>query len=123
MKGQKMNNFQVEFYETKDGCTPVEDFILSLDVKMQAKMIGMLELLEEKGNELREPYSKYLREGIFEIRCKSGNNITRALYFFFYDRKIIITNVFTKKTQKTPLKEIRLAKARKKDYIERMDAL
>lgn len=118
-----MNNFQVEFYETKDGCTPVEDFILSLDVKMQAKMIGMLELLEEKGNELREPYSKYLREGIFEIRCKSGNNITRALYFFFYDRKIIITNVFTKKTQKTPLKEIRLAKARKKDYIERMDAL
>lgn len=118
-----MNNFQVEFYETKDGCTPVEDFILSLDVKMQAKMVGMLELLEEKGNELREPYSKYLREGIFEIRCKSGNNITRALYFFYYDRKIIITNGFTKKTQKTPLKEIRLAKARKKDYIERMDAL
>ena len=34
------------------------------------KLIGLLEILEEKGNALREPYSKHLDDGIFELRCK-----------------------------------------------------
>ena len=42
----------------------------------------MIELLQEKGNQLREPYSKHLDDGIFELRCKVGSNITRVLYFF-----------------------------------------
>ena len=49
---------------------------------MQAKLFRLLELLELKGNELREPYSKSLSDGIFEIRAIQGNNITRVLYFF-----------------------------------------
>ena len=53
-------------------------------------MIGLLELLEEKGNQLREPYSKSIDDGIFELRCKVGNNITRILYFFIYEGKIIL---------------------------------
>src|SRR5699024_1274018 len=98
---------------------PVEEFLLSLDLKMQAKLLGMLQILQEKGNQLREPYSKYLEDGIFELRIKTGTDITRVLYFFYYGRKIILTNGFVKKTQKTPRKEIQLAKKRKADYIER----
>lgn len=60
---------------------------------------------------------------MFEIRGKSGNNITRVLYFFYYDGKIILTNGFIKKTQKTPKKEIQLAKKRRADYIERSQDL
>ena len=56
----------------------------------------------------------------FELRCQSGNNISRILYFFYCDNKIIMTNGFIKKTNKTPKKEIELAKLRKADYIERM---
>ena len=93
--------------------------MLSLDVKMQAKLLGMLQILQEKGNQLREPYSKYLEDGIFELRTKNGTDITRVLYFFYYGRKIILTNGFIKKTQKTPRKEILLTKRRKADYIER----
>ena len=84
-------------------------------------MIGLLEILEEKGNSHREPYSKHLDDGIFEIRCKVGKNITRVLYFFFYKRKIILTNGFVKKTLKTPKDEIKLAKVRRKDFLERME--
>ena len=63
-----MTDFEVIFYEKENGDCPVEEFINSLDVKMRAKMVGLLELLEEKGNDLREPYSKpmmmeYLRFG------------------------------------------------------------
>lgn len=43
-------------------------------------MIGLLELLEEKGNQLREPYSKPIDDGIFEIRCKVGNNTNKWFY-------------------------------------------
>ena len=58
----------------------------------------MIELLQEKGNQLREPYSKHLDDGIFELRCKVGSNITRVLYFFYYKGQIILTNGFVKKT-------------------------
>ena len=92
----------------------------SLDIKMRAKMIGLLELLEEKGIQLREPYSKIIEDGIFEIRCKVGNNISRVLYFFYFEGKIVLTNGFTKKTQKTPIEEIKLAKKYRADFKERM---
>lgn len=115
-----MTKFEVVFYESEDGDCPVENFLLSLDTKMKAKMVGLLELLEEYGNQLREPYSKHLDDGIFEIRCKVGNNITRVLYFFYYEGKIILTNGFVKKTQKTPPEQIKIAKKFRADYRERM---
>lgn len=80
-----------------------------------------MDVLEEKGNKLKEPYSKYLEDGIFELRGKVGNDISRVLYFFYYEGKIIVTNGFIKKTQKTPRKQIKIAKERRKDYIERME--
>ena len=119
-KGEYVADFEVIFYEKENGDCPVEEFICSLDVKMRAKMVGLLELLEEKGNQLREPYSKPIDDGIFEIRCKVGNDITRVLYFFYYEGKIILTNGFVKKTQKTPPEEIKLAKERRADFKERM---
>ncbi len=118
-----MVNFEVVFYEKENGECPVEEFIDSLNVKMRAKLVGLLELLEEKGNHLREPYSKSIGDGIFEIRCKTGNDIPRVLYFFYYEGKIILTNGFVKKTQKTPPEEIRLAKERRADFRERMRKL
>ena len=69
----------------------------------------------------KELDSKYLGDGIFELRCKQGNNITRILYFFYYEGKIVLTNGFVKKKQKTPLEEISLAKVRRADFIERMN--
>ena len=69
--------FDVEYYEKEDGTFPAEEFILSLDTKMQAKMFRELELLETFGNELREPHSKSLGDGIYEIRAKVASDITR----------------------------------------------
>ena len=111
--------FEIEFYETEDGRRPVEEFLDSLDSKMSAKMIALMEILEEKGITLRLPYSESLGDGIFELVCKFGSDITRALYFFYVDKRIIITNGFVKKTNRTPPGEIKLAKQRRKDWIER----
>lgn len=114
-----MNKFEVEYYEKEDGTYPAEEFILSQNMKMQAKIFMSLQLLEIKGCELREPYSKALGDGIFELRTVQGNNITRVLYFFVVGNKVILTNGFVKKTQKIPKSEIRLARKYKADYENR----
>ena len=112
-----MERFEVEFFEQADGTAPVEAFLLSQDIKMRAKLYHMIELLEEYGNALREPYSKCLEDGIFELRAKQGSDITRILYFFVVGNRVILTNGFVKKTQKTPAKEIALAKKYRAEYL------
>ena len=115
--------FTVEFYEKENGEIPVINFIDSLEPKMEAKVLSLIEILEEKGNQLRLPYSECLEDGIFELCCKFGSDITRTLYFFYEGANIILTNGFVKKTQKTPAQEIKLAKLRRADYLSRKGKL
>lgn len=114
--------FEIIFYEKSDNDKPVEDFLDSLEPKMRAKLVGTLQILQEKGNSLREPYTKHLDDGIFEVRAKVGSNISRTLFFFMVGKKIILTNGFIKKSQKTPRREIETAKERRADYLERIEA-
>ena len=116
-----MREYDVDFFVKQNGDCPVREFLSSLDKKMRAKLLMDIDLLEENGPQLREPYSKHLNDGIFEIRAKQGTNITRVLYFFFVGKKIILTNGFTKKTQKTPQSEILIAKKYREEYLERKE--
>ena len=110
-------NYTVEYYEKGDGARPAEEFILAQDNKMQAKIFAALELLEIKGPALREPFSKALEDGIFEVRAKQGADISRVLYFFVVGRRVILTNGFIKKTSKTPRGEIERAKRYRADFM------
>ena len=103
-----MTEFKLIAYEKENGEVPVEEFLDSVNPKMRAKIFGLLGILQEKD------------DGIFELRCKFGSDITRVLYFFYYEGKIILTNGFVKKTRKTPKEEIQTAKDRRKDFIERV---
>jgi phage-related protein len=108
--------FEVEYYKLSNGEKPVEQFIDGLDLKMRVKALGSIEILAEFGNTLREPYSKAIAKGLFELRIKFAGDITRIFYFFFVGNKIILTNGFVKKTRKTPQSEIALALKYKADY-------
>jgi hypothetical protein len=59
-KGEYMADFEVVFYEKEDGDCPVEEFINSLDVKMRAKMVGLLEikLAKERRADFKERMGK-----------------------------------------------------------------
>lgn len=116
-----MQNYEIIFYDKADGTEPAREFLLSLDVKMRAKMLRTIELLQTNGSELREPYSKPLGDSIFELRAKVGTDISRVLYFFIVGRKVILTNGFIKKTQKTPSAEIEKARRYRSEYISRKD--
>lgn len=121
-KGILVPNFSVDFYRETDGSKPVGIFIRSLNIKIKAKIVANLHLLEEYGNLAREPLSKEIEDGIFELRTIVGNDLVRILYFFDMNRIIIATNGFIKKQQKTPRSEIDLAKLRRADYHRRKEA-
>ena len=89
-----MQEYEIEFYDKPDGSEPAKEFILSLDKKMQAKVLRTVALLREEGPFLREPYSKALDDGIFEIRTKFGSDITRVLYFFVIGKRVILATVY-----------------------------
>ena len=86
---------------------------------MKAKLFRVIDLLAANGPELREPHSKHIEDGIFELRAKQGSDISRVLYFFFVGRKAILTNGYVKKTMKTPKDQIELAKKYRNDYEDR----
>ena len=109
----------VFFYDLPNGEEPVREFLDSLDHKMRAKMVREIELLANNGPELREPDSKNIGDGIFELRAKMGSDISRVLYFFYVGQKAILTNGFIKKTQKTPEGEIEKAKRYRAEYLSR----
>jgi phage-related protein len=108
--------FNVEYYTLPNGVIPVKQFIDSLDLKMRVKALGSIEILSEFGNTLREPYSKSIGKGLFELRIKFASDVTRIFYFFYVDNKIVLTNGFVKKTRKTPHSEMELALKYKADY-------
>jgi len=112
-------NYQVVFFEKESGIAPAEDFINSLDNKMSAKIYRLIAMISKNGPELREPYSKHLEDGIFELRAKVGSDITRVLYFFVFGSRIVLTNGFTEKTQKTPRVEIDRAMGYRKEFLEK----
>ena len=96
-----------------------ENFISDHLQKLIAKTLRNINLLAKVGPALRKPESSPLDDGIFEIRTKAGTNLTRVLYFFYVGKKAVLTNGFIKKTQKTPRKEIEIAKKYREDFLRR----
>lgn len=80
----------------------------------QNKMIARIELLEEKGPELRRPHADTLRDGIYELRAGSQGTCYRLLYFF-HGQAAVISHGITKEGA-VPPREIDLAVERKRCY-------
>jgi len=112
--------YKAEFYDKPDGTEPAKDFLDTLDAKMFAKLIRAIDVIKAGGTSVREPYSKHLDDGIFEVRAKVSTNISRVLYFFYTGKRFILTHGFIKKTQKTPQSEINRAKQYRAEYLNRM---
>jgi phage-related protein len=58
------------------------------------------------------PFARHLGEGLWELRLSGRDGIARVIYFTVHPRRVVLLRAFVKKTQKTPPKEIRLARQR-----------
>jgi phage-related protein len=84
---------------------------LSLD--MRASFERIVRLVQTVGLErVREPYIKHIEDRIWEMRLRGRDGIARALYVTASGRRVVILRTFAKKTQKTPRREIELARRR-----------
>jgi phage-related protein len=114
--------FQVVYYDLPNGKMPSREFIVDLDAKMRAKMFRAIQHIAEVGSAVREPYSRHLQDGIFEVRAEVGTDISRVLYFFYTGKRFVLTHGFIKKTQKTPPSEIERAKKYRAEYLSRKES-
>jgi phage-related protein len=77
----------------------------------------LVELLMEHGPNLRLPHSRAFGDGLFELRPKGRSIIARAFYCFLLNRRIVVLHAFVKKSQQTPVRELKLARKRLKEVI------
>ncbi len=80
-----------------------------------ANFLHIAEMLEEFGPALGLPYTKAVGGGLFEIRSKGREGIGRSFFCAVKGKEIIILHSFIKKTQKTPKKELKIARQRLKE--------
>ena len=107
-------------YTRPNGHNEFEEFYNSLPTKDRNKLRATIDMIEEAGIQaaIQLEWVKKLDNEINEIRSKVSSNIQRALYFHIKNNQYIITHGFTKKTQKTPVREIQHAKEIKVEYEE-----
>jgi len=109
--------WSVKFYKTEDEHSPVEEWLESIPKSAKAKIVRNMLLLEQLGLTVREPYVKPLGDKLYEVRAKEQNGIYRVIYSAYTGKQFVILHGFTKKTQKTPSKEIEVAKKRMEEFI------
>src|SRR5947209_2731511 len=114
---RRMPVTRVVFYKDDDGTTPLLDWLNQRQPREAvAKCIALIELLKEKGHELRRPHADVLEDGIHELRARQGKVQLRMLYFFLL-KTAVITHGFSKRGKKVPAIEIKRAKAFRTRYV------
>lgn len=108
--------WDIEYWESGQDNQPIYDFIESLPYRAQAKVANTFDLLASYGIHLGSPHVKKVRnQNFWELRILGTNNI-RFFYVAIIDKKFLILHGFVKKSNKIPIKEIKLAKQRLMEY-------
>lgn len=107
-------HWKIKFYSAK-----IEENILKWPEDILAKFLWISGIIEKIGpNEIGMPHVKSLGKGLFEIRASGREGIGRAMFCQIKGKVVIILSEFIKKTKKTPLGEMKLARKRMAEVKE-----
>ena len=110
----------IQFYRTRAGKCPVEEFLDDLSDRDAQKGAWVLRLVEQLEMVPQQYFKKLVgTEDLWEVRVQMGGNSYRLLGFFDGSVLLILTSGYAKKQQKTPQREIDLAHQRRSDYLQR----
>ena len=102
--------WRITFYNQK-----VESETLKFPEEILANFLHIAEMIEEFGPALGLPYTKAVGGGLFEIRAKGREGVGRSFFCAVKGKEVIILHSFIKKSQKTPKKQLKLARQRLKE--------
>jgi phage-related protein len=98
---------------------PVEEWLASLNPQARVAVLQAIRLLERLGTDLAAPHSRFVRDGLWELRARVGNNIYRVIYFHWKGRTFGLLHGFTKKTEKTSEADVETARRRREEWLAR----
>ncbi len=103
-------SWKITFFNPK-----VKEETLKFPDGILANLLHILDIIEEFGPDVGKPYTASMGHGLFEIRARGKEGIGRSLFCTVKGKEVIILKSFIKKTQKTPQKEIEIARKRMKE--------
>ena len=95
----------------------IEQTVLRLPPGLLARYVRLTDLMLEFGSNLGMPHTRAMGEGLFELRVKGQEGIARVFYCTVVQRRIVMLHVFIKKSQKTPKRELEIAKRRLQEVL------
>ncbi|KFI95377.1 type II toxin-antitoxin system RelE/ParE family toxin [Bifidobacterium scardovii] len=115
---------EFEVCASADGSSPFREWMDGLDRRERAKVYATIRNVERYGigTALRNEWVKKLDADIWEVRAQFGGNAQRAPFFFVCGNTCVIAHGFSKKTPKTPRRELRRAHRIMARYKEERDA-
>ncbi len=97
----------------------VEKKILALPSGLLARYLRLTDLMFEFGSNLGMPHTRFLSEGLIELRIKSKEGIARVFYCTVIGKRIVMLHLFIKKSNKILKKELQIAKNRMRKVFEK----
>ena len=103
---------------TVETVAAVEAEIKVLPVKLSARLVRLLETVENVGlGALRAPHVKHLDGKLWELRVRAEGGIARGIYVTAAERRVVVLHVFAKKSRKTPRRALATARERMKQVV------
>jgi phage-related protein len=115
------NEWVIVGYQDVRGRRPVDEFLDALPPRDRARVVRTIELLKTYGTALGMPYVRHLTGKLWELRVSSGQLAYRVLYFAHTGRRFVLLHAFSKKTRKTPRREIEVAMRRMAEISEQKE--
>lgn len=106
-------NRKVTFYSPG-----LEEAILQLPAGFLARFLRYAERMEVYGPDLGMPHTRAMGRGLFELRLKAAEGIARVFYCTVVGQQIVMLHQFTKKSEKTPRKELEIARRRMEEVTK-----
>ena len=104
-------NWEIEYHDEK-----LQQEVLALPKGILARYFHCTDRMLEFGPDLGMPHTRAMSAGLFELRLKSHVGIGRVFYYTLVGRQIVMLHQFVKKTDKTPPKELTVARKRMKEW-------
>ena len=110
-------SWEVTFHSTS-----LQNEILRLPAGLLARFVRYAERMEIYGPDLGMPYTRAMGDGLFELRLKGAEGIARVFYCTVVGRRIVMLHQFVKKSEKTPRRELAVARKRMRELNNGKDS-